>query len=99
VKHLLLFCIGCYWKFYPKAWKGTCLFQESCSHHVYRKTDAEGFLAGIEALKSRLKKCKHGYLVMEMEGETVILLSDKTIIDEKEYSPKVLLRTEGSPHL
>lgn len=86
----LIFIIRLYWAFIPEKNRRKCLFKESCSHYVFRHTVEQGFLSGMKALNTRVKKCRKGYQ-LQHNGETFELkLADGTVIGENEISPDIL---------
>ena len=87
MKFLILLIIKIYWKLIPASKRKACLFAESCSRHVYRITNQDGFWAGLKAFKSRYKKCRSGYKVgyNSQDGTTELHLVDGTILKEGEF--------------
>ena len=73
MKFVLLFSIKLYQKFYPKKYRGKCLFKESCSNYVYRITLNKGFFKGIQAFKERFYNCRSGYQYVDVKGEIFLL--------------------------
>ena len=69
MKFLLLTIIKVYWKLIPAKKRRRCLFSESCSNYVYRKTTEKGFSQGFKALKLRFHDCRSGYQYIELKGE------------------------------
>jgi len=90
MKTLLLFAIRCYWRFFPEQWRGQCIFQTTCSHHVYETTRTRGARAGMRALINRFRKCRAGYTVYS-EGDTLrVRLADGSSIGESEAAPHMV---------
>ncbi len=88
MKFFLLLIIKIYWKLIPPSNRRSCLFAESCSKYVYRKTKESGFFSGLRAFKFRYKKCKPGYKIgyNSSDNTTELLLVDGTILKEQEMS-------------
>lgn len=81
MKSVMLSMIRFYWKIIPIRSRKKCLFKESCSQYVYRKTQ-EGALVGIRALIYRMKVCNgHAELVKSSKyHEWNLLLSNGEVI-------------------
>lgn len=62
-----------YWAFIPASKRNTCLFNVSCSNHVFNITADKGLLKGIKALIHRYKNCRPGYHIMNVEDETYMI--------------------------
>lgn len=83
MKYLLLALIRLYW-FIPKRFRRTCLFKETCSHHVFAVTKEKGFMSGLKALQRRIKQCRPGYSIYITDDEKQwVILSDNTVIERK----------------
>jgi putative component of membrane protein insertase Oxa1/YidC/SpoIIIJ protein YidD len=63
LKYFFKFAIRLYWFIVPNSLKGVCLFEESCSKHVYRTLQNEGTKAGFKALVYRFKVCRSPFLI------------------------------------
>lgn len=75
---------------FPEKKRRSCLFKETCSHYVFRYTDAGGFFKGAKALLERMKKCRKGYqLYSGLQGFEMELV-DGSIIKEDEIAPRLL---------
>ena len=71
-----------------------CLFKESCSRHVYRILNEQGFKSGLKAFKTRYRSCRSPYaLITTDEGVYQLHLCTGEIVDEHHMSP-VILREE-----
>ena len=90
MKRLLLWLIRAYWRLWPERWRRSCLFRETCSHHVYRVTASSGFPAGLAALWGRMRRCRPGYSVETLAGHLVLRVKDGSILPESEVSPHLL---------
>jgi putative component of membrane protein insertase Oxa1/YidC/SpoIIIJ protein YidD len=99
MKTLLLFAIRCYWRFFPKQWRRRCIFQTTCSHHIYETTRTRGVRAGLCALIDRFRKCRPGYTVYS-EGDSLrVRLADGSSIDGSKAAPHVLAPYQNSAEL
>ncbi len=58
---IILVGIRLYWLI-PAKKRRKCIFNESCSIHVYKKAQENGFISGLKALKTRFKQCRSGYI-------------------------------------
>jgi hypothetical protein len=92
VKWLLLLAIQLYWAVWPTRWRRGCLFRESCSRHVYRRTQRSGFLEGIRALRQRYRTCRPGYGVVTCYGESWLVLADGSFLGAAEAAPELSLQ-------
>ena len=68
-----------YWLVIPKYKRRKCIFKVSCSNYVFKKTKEEGFISGYKALKKRIKSCRPGYNVIDIEGQTHIITADNNL--------------------
>jgi hypothetical protein len=64
MRWVLLAAIQAYWRLKPPNGWRTCLFRESCSRHVYRRTVEDGLFAGLLALRLRMRRCRPGFVVL-----------------------------------
>jgi putative component of membrane protein insertase Oxa1/YidC/SpoIIIJ protein YidD len=90
MKWTFLIIIKLYWVIVPEKKRRSCLFKESCSHHVYRHIVEGGFFKGLSALKRRIKKCRKGYQLYSGLSGFEIELADGTIVKENEISQRIL---------
>jgi putative component of membrane protein insertase Oxa1/YidC/SpoIIIJ protein YidD len=82
MKIILISIIKIYWKFIPANKRRHCIFNESCSKHIYRIVNEDGVKQGLKALIDRFKKCRPNYKVyynsstrsveVELEDHTVV---------------------------
>lgn len=88
----LLLAIRMYWLLWPRSRRRQCLFAESCSAFVYRHARQLGLLAGLRALRERVKHCRGGWeICTTADGISLGLrLVDGTVIPEAEVAPGVL---------
>ena len=100
MKWVLLNVIHFYWQLRFLRKRRTCLFKESCSHHVYRITHDSGFKAGVVALGYRISSCRPGYTFeTDEEGKWVCCLKNGDKIPEALLSPSVLPTFSLNNHL
>jgi len=83
MKYILMLLIRCYWLI-PKSSRRTCIFQESCSQHVYKTTQSKGLKSGLQALVIRYKQCRGGYAFVSCNDSDLVILADKTIVSRGE---------------
>jgi putative component of membrane protein insertase Oxa1/YidC/SpoIIIJ protein YidD len=86
VRFILLFLIRIYWISIPITKRRKCLFNESCSNHVYRITKEKGLIKGIVCLVRRIKQCKPGYKLEINDNFIRLHLIDGSILNESEIS-------------
>lgn len=96
MKFILLAAIKIYWLCWPKRWKRTCLYRESCSRYVYRITEEKGFKAGMQAFMKRYHKCRADYSVIILDDHLQLRLSDDSILNESEISKELLTAFDQS---
>lgn len=87
---VLIYIIKMYWSFIPEKHRRKCLFKESCSHYVFRHTVEEGFISGLKALKTRVRKCRKGYRIFNNGKTFELKLADGSTISENEISSDIL---------
>jgi len=92
MKYSLLFAIKVYQKFLRNHLGKTCLFKETCSNYVYRKTKEEGFVKGLGCLMFRIKNCRPNYYVTSRNGVILLITNQKEVVTEQEISIDVLKR-------
>lgn len=91
MKQALLLIIKIYWAITPECKRRSCLFKESCSRYVFRKTTEDGFFKGVQALLQRHKKCRPGYQLYTGLQGFEMELADGSVIKEDEISPRFLI--------
>lgn len=90
MKRFLLMLIKIYWLTIPKSSRRRCLFQESCSSHVYRITKNEGLISGLKALKFRIRNCNSNYAIIKIDNKPVLISSSNKLFDESEINCSIL---------
>ena len=90
MKYLIIISIKIYQTFFPKKFRGKCLFKESCSNHVLRKTREAGFSSGIKAFKFRYKNCKPNYQLSSKNGKTILITIANHVLEEHEIDRRIL---------
>ena len=90
MKYLLLFSIWLYWKAVPTNKRRKCLFKVSCSNYVYKKTRNEGFVSGLRALRFRIQNCNSNYIIIEVDGENLLISRTNEIFKENVINKSVL---------
>src|ERR1039458_8602418 len=61
VRIVLVGLIRLYQRMAPEALRGRCIFSESCSNIVMRRTRESGVHAGLSELVIRWRRCRPGY--------------------------------------
>ena|ERR1035438_857471 len=95
---ILITIIQLYWRIRPQQRRRSCIFRESCSHHVYRVASHEGLGAGVRALLRRFRVCRAGYTIVPIRTEVGIRLVDGTMITQDEASYTVLAPYRRAVH-
>lgn len=89
MNYFLIFIIRIYQLYFPKKYRGCCLYRESCSNFVLRVTQNNGFIAGLKAFKYRWENCRSNYYLVKKEGYFLLITNDKRIIEEKDINQKI----------
>jgi hypothetical protein len=79
-----------YWRFWPRPWKRSCIFRESCSQHVYRVAARSGEFAAIRALLARIRTCRPGYRLSVTDGRVGLVLANGVTLEEFEIAPELV---------
>lgn len=90
MKYFLLFAIKCYWLFIPKAKRKHCIFSESCSNYVYRKTKNQGLTLGLKAFKERFYSCRPGYTIIDIKGELHLISANQKVFNKTEIRSTII---------
>ena len=90
MKYLLLYPIKVYQAFFSKYFRGKCLFKESCSCHVYRIANEEGFINGLKALKYRFENCRGNYTISSVGSKKILITSHFTVIDAEYLKEEII---------
>ena len=90
MKTLILWFIHGYWRLVPESRRRQCLFRESCSNYVFRRTRDQGALAGLSALKIRWHRCRPGYSVVASGDGLALLCTDGSFVDGTHVAPEIL---------
>ena len=90
MKYFIIIVIKTYQLYFPKKYRGCCLYKESCSNFVLRITKTKGCLAGLKAFKYRWGNCRPNYSIIKKK-KTLLLITDKyNIIEEKNLDPRII---------
>jgi putative component of membrane protein insertase Oxa1/YidC/SpoIIIJ protein YidD len=95
---ILIITIQLYWRIWPQERRRSCIFRESCSHHVYRVASHMGLVAGVRALLRRFRVCRAGYAIVPIRAGVGIRLVDGTLITQDEASFTVLAPYRRAAH-
>ena len=90
MKHLLLIIIKIYWKLIPNNKRNQCIYNVSCSNHVYVITKTKGLIPGIKALKERFKSCKPGYLLFKDNNQWCLKTVNNILICQEDINSEIL---------
>ncbi|MBN4046956.1 membrane protein insertion efficiency factor YidD [bacterium AH-315-P13] len=90
MKHFLIILIKIYQAFFPKKFRGRCLFKESCSNYVLRQTSDNGFYKGIYALLFRYKNCRPNYIISCNGKKILLITSDYEVFEEHEIDERII---------
>jgi len=94
MKYLLLLLIKIYQTFIPKRFRGECLFKESCSNFVYRKTKEEGFKGGLKVFMYRYRNCRPNYHFIKENEKLFLITAEKEVIKKSLIDDRILLEYE-----
>lgn len=90
MKYTLVIPILLYQAFFPKKWRGKCLYRESCSNHVKRVLKEDGLTAGWQALRKRIKNCKPGYILVKESNHILLITVQNHVIPEMEIDQRII---------
>ena len=92
MKYLLLNIIRVYWVLIPKSKRRKCIFNKSCSLHVFDETKNKGFRKGIIELNFRIKNCQPQFDIFTdtKTGKKKMILKSGIIIDEFQISERLI---------
>lgn len=79
-----------YWLLVPSRLRRNCIFNVSCSKHVYGVTKQHGFPAGMKAFVNRWKTCRPGYEVRFSDNRFKIILANGQIVDQSVISDHII---------
>lgn len=87
---LLLLLIKLYWVTVSKGKRRRCIFNTSCSQHVYQATKKNGLYQGLIALNYRIHNCKSGFKLFEndLDGSMYMILPDGSTVRENEIAER-----------
>lgn len=86
MKFLLLLPIRLYWTVIPPSKRRCCIHRVSCSRFVYDATNTRGLMCGIIALRDRMKTCRGGYEMAELNGTVFLFTRNGTTLEPEEIS-------------
>jgi len=95
MKHLLLIIIKIYWKLIPKSKRNQCIYNVSCSNHVFETTKNKGLISGIKAFKERFNSCKPGYFLFKDSNEWCLKTVNDILICQENINPQILKDIEN----
>jgi len=90
MKHLLLIIIKSYWLIIPESRRSKCIFKESCSNHVFKKTRTKGLFSGLKALRFRYQNCRPGYCLIPAGNEMILITRQQNVFAQEEIDPRLL---------
>lgn len=87
---MLRLCIRAYWLLIPAGKRNVCLYEPSCSRHVFDVARRDGTWAGLMALRHRRRSCRGGYsIVRKKEGYRLRTVTGEWL-EEEDINPHVL---------
>jgi uncharacterized protein len=98
MKYFLLFLIKVYQTFFPRRFRGVCLFKESCSNFVYRITKEKGLKGGIKAFIYRYRNCRASYKITEENGMVLLITVENEIIEKEFIDENILSEYEKNKY-
>jgi putative component of membrane protein insertase Oxa1/YidC/SpoIIIJ protein YidD len=92
MKYSLLCLIRIYWFLIPESKRRNCLYNISCSNHIYNTTEKDGLRKGLIEFKYRYKTCRPGYEIVLLQSENTLLMKlvNGTVLNEKEISEEIV---------
>lgn len=88
---IFIICIiKAYWFLIPAHKRNKCIFKESCSCHVYRVADKQGFLNGLKALYYRYLNFRPGYYIINGPEGKLFISARSGVFEMSEISEKLL---------
>ena len=85
-----MFVIKIYWFFIPANKRKKCIFKQSCSNYVFNETQKKGLIKGIKALIIRIKNCRPGYNIIQIENQTYIITANNEMFQITEMREDIL---------
>lgn len=84
MEFLLLNIIRIYWLLIPTNKRRKCIFNKSCSHHVFEEIKTNGVKSGIKELQFRIKNCHPEFDIFTdlKTGRKKIILKTGIVLDE-----------------
>jgi len=91
MKFILLNIIRIYWVLIPKDKRRKCIFNKSCSHHVFDVTKTKGLKSGIKELKFRIINCRPEFDIFTdpKTGRKKMILKSGIVVDEYQISERL----------
>jgi putative component of membrane protein insertase Oxa1/YidC/SpoIIIJ protein YidD len=91
VKRILLFIIRGYWLLIPESKRRKCIFNKSCSNHVYDELQLNGLRAGLRELLFRIRNCQPEFDIFTdyKTGRQKMLLKTGIIVDESQIAERL----------
>lgn len=92
MKFVVIAVIQLYWLIAPKWLRERCLFEKTCSKHVYKAACIDGWRAAFAAFLERYGQCRPGYHLLYPVtdgGLPLVQLADGTVIAATKLSAKV----------
>jgi putative component of membrane protein insertase Oxa1/YidC/SpoIIIJ protein YidD len=90
LKFFLIIPIKFYQTFFPKKFRGKCLYKESCSNFVLRKTIEEGLNKGIKSFIFRYKNCRPNYFLTSNGSKQILITCQNEIIEEIDIAERII---------
>jgi uncharacterized protein len=84
IRQILLWLISVYW-LSPVRWRRRCLFNVSCSHHIYTVIQTAGVTQAMKEFFKRYRQCRPGYAIYVSDDKKEwVVFADKTVVERKE---------------
>jgi putative component of membrane protein insertase Oxa1/YidC/SpoIIIJ protein YidD len=87
---MLRLFIRAYWLLIPAGRRNVCLYEPSCSRHVFDVAGRDGTWAGWLALKHRRRSCCGGYSIVRRNGGYRLRTVTGEWLEEGDINPHVL---------
>lgn len=88
---LFLKIIRLYWLLVPEEKRRKCIFEKSCSKHVYEETERKGFRRGIKQLIFRFKNCHPQFDIYTdfRTGKRKMILRTGAVVDDSQIAKRL----------
>lgn len=90
MKYLIILVIKFYQTVFPKKYRGKCLYKESCSNYVLRRTTESGFKEGMRSFNYRYLNCRSNYSITRSGNEILLITGQFEVVREEEIDERII---------